>query len=79
VVNLIEEGVDVAVRIAHLKDSSLVAIPVGRVRRVLCASAQYPRRQGVPEVPDNIRGHKCIRHMASFRGTIGSSESAIDM
>jgi DNA-binding transcriptional LysR family regulator len=62
VVNLIEEGVDVAVRIAHLKDSSLVAVPVGRVRRVVCASAQYLRRHGVPEVPDDIRGHSCIRH-----------------
>jgi DNA-binding transcriptional LysR family regulator len=70
VVNLIEEGVDVAVRIAHLKDSSLVAIPVGRVRRVVCASAQYLRRHGVPEVPDDTS--------ASFRGTIGSSGSAID-
>src|SRR6266550_3299888 len=63
VVNLIEEGVDVAVRIAHLKDSSMVAIPVGQVRRVVCASAQYLRRHGVPEVPDDIRGHNCIRHI----------------
>ena len=39
VVNLIEEGVDVGVRIAHLKDSSMVAIPVGLTRRVVCA---YP-------------------------------------
>jgi DNA-binding transcriptional LysR family regulator len=63
VVNLIEEGVDVAVRIAHLKDSSLVAIPVGRVRRVVCASGQYLRRHGVPEVPNDIRGHNCVRHI----------------
>src|SRR3954470_9518205 len=38
VVNLVEEGVDVGVRIAHLKDSSMVAISVGRTRRVICAS-----------------------------------------
>lgn len=63
VVNLIEEGVDVAVRIAHLKDSSLVAIPVGRVRRVVCASEQYLRRRGVPQVPDDVRGHSCVRHL----------------
>src|SRR5882757_3813889 len=49
-VNLVEEGVDVAVRIAHLKDSSLMATTVGRVRRVVCASEQYLRRQGVPQV-----------------------------
>jgi DNA-binding transcriptional LysR family regulator len=63
VVNLIEDGVDVAVRIAHLKDSSLVAIPVGSVRRVVCASSQYLRRHGVPEVPDDIRGRDCLRHI----------------
>lgn len=63
VVNLVEEGVDVAVRIAHLKDSSLVAIPVGRVRRVLCASAQYLRQHGVPQVPGDLRGHRCVRHV----------------
>jgi len=63
VVNLIEEGVDVAVRIAHLRDTSLVAIPVGRVRRVVCASDRYLRRHGVPQVPNDVRGHLCVRHV----------------
>ena len=63
VVNLIEEGMDVAVRIAHLKDTSLVAIPVGKVRRVICASEQYLRRHGVPQKPDDIRSHGCVRHV----------------
>lgn len=62
VVNLVEEGMDVAVRIADLKDSSLVAIPVGRVRRVLCASEQYLRLHGVPQVPGDLRDHGCVRH-----------------
>jgi DNA-binding transcriptional LysR family regulator len=62
-VNLVEEGIDVAIRIAHLKDSSLVAIPVGRVRRVVCASEQYLRRHGVPQVPHDIRRHSCVRHV----------------
>src|SRR6185503_7028752 len=44
VVNLVEEGIDVAVRIGRLPDSSLVAIPVGTVRRVVCASPNYLRR-----------------------------------
>jgi len=63
VVNLIEEGMDVAIRIANLRDSSLVAIPVGQVRRVVCASEQYLRRHGVPKVPNDVRGHSCIRHV----------------
>src|SRR6195256_4380098 len=63
VVNLIDEGIDVAIRIALLRDSSLVAIPVGRVRRVVCASDQYLRRHGVPQVPNDVRTHSCIRHV----------------
>jgi DNA-binding transcriptional LysR family regulator len=60
-VNLIEEGLDVAVRVAHLGDSSLVAIPVGQARRVLCASPQYLQRHGTPRVPEDVRDHRCIR------------------
>jgi DNA-binding transcriptional LysR family regulator len=63
VVNMVEEGIDVAVRIGHLKDSSLVAIQVGQVRRVVCASPQYLRRHGVPRTPEEIRAHRCIRHI----------------
>jgi DNA-binding transcriptional LysR family regulator len=63
VVNLVEEGMDVGVRIANLKDSSLVAKPVGQVRRVVCASEQYLRRHGIPKVPNDIRKHRCIRHL----------------
>jgi len=63
VVNLIEEGVDVGVRIAQLEDSSMLAIPVGRTRRVVCASEAYLRRHGVPETPNDVRKHVCIRHI----------------
>jgi DNA-binding transcriptional LysR family regulator len=63
VVNLIEEGVDVGVRIAHLRDSSMMAIPVGRTRRVVCASEQYLRRHGIPKTPSDLRKHTCVRHM----------------
>jgi len=62
VVNLIEEGVDVAIRIAHPRDASLVAIPVGQMRRVVCANGQYLRRNGTPQTPDDVREHRCIRH-----------------
>ena len=62
VVNLVEEGIDVAVRIARMGDSSLVAIPVGKVRRVVCASPEYLRRRGTPRAPQDLRSHACIRH-----------------
>lgn len=62
VVNVVEEGLDVAVRIGHLRDSSLVAIRIGEVRRVVCASPQYLRRHGVPRNPEEVRSHRCVRH-----------------
>jgi DNA-binding transcriptional LysR family regulator len=62
VVNLVEEGIDVAVRIARMGDSSLVAIPVGKVRRVVCASPEYLRRRGTPRAPQDVGLHACIRH-----------------
>lgn len=63
VVNMVEEGIDVAIRIGHLADSSLVAIPVGHVRRVVCASPRYLRRHGIPATPQDVRAHRCIRHV----------------
>jgi DNA-binding transcriptional LysR family regulator len=62
VVSVIEEGIDVAVRIGHLQDSSLVAIRVGEVRRVICASPKYLQRHGVPRKPADITAHACVRH-----------------
>jgi DNA-binding transcriptional LysR family regulator len=62
IVNMIEEGLDVGVRIGHLRDSSLVAIPVGQVRRVVCASSPYLRRYGIPLAPEDIAVHRWVRH-----------------
>jgi DNA-binding transcriptional LysR family regulator len=60
VVNLVEEGIDVAVRIGHLPDSSLKALRVGQVRRVLCASPAYLARHGVPRHPLDLQRHSII-------------------
>jgi len=62
VVNLVEEGIDVAVRIGNLADSSLIAVPVGTVRRVICASPEYLQRRGTPRTPADVRPHSCVRH-----------------
>lgn len=59
--NLLDEGLDVAVRIGHLKDSSLYAIPVGRVQRLVCASPQYLRTFGEPAHPTELATHEVIQ------------------
>lgn len=60
VVNMIEEGVDVAIRIGELPDSSLHAIPVGKVRRVICGSPGYLARAGLPLQPEDLYAHTVI-------------------
>lgn len=60
VVNLLDEGVDVAVRIGELPDSTMQAIRVGQVRRVICASPQYLAEHGIPQAPDELHAHTII-------------------
>jgi DNA-binding transcriptional LysR family regulator len=60
VVNLLDEGVDVAVRIGELPDSTMQAIRVGQVRRVICASPQYLAEHGIPISPDDLHAHTII-------------------
>lgn len=59
VVNMLDEGVDVAVRIGELPDSSMQAIRVGQVRRVICASPAYLKNHGAPQTPADLQAH-CI-------------------
>ena len=60
VVNLVEEGIDAAIRIGRLADSSLVGLRLGEVRRVVCASPAYLRSRGTPRRPEELREHRCI-------------------
>jgi DNA-binding transcriptional LysR family regulator len=60
VVNMLEEGIDVAIRIGDLPDSSYRALRVGSVRRVLCASPDYLAKHGIPQVPDDLPNHNII-------------------
>jgi DNA-binding transcriptional LysR family regulator len=60
VVNLLEEGFDVGIRIGELPDSSMRAIRVGQVRRVLCASPQYLAENGIPNSPSELINHKIV-------------------
>lgn len=60
-VNVVEEGMDVAVRIGELPDSSLKALRVGTVRRVVCGSPTYLARNGVPQKPRDLSEHAIIQ------------------
>jgi len=60
VVDLVEEGVDAAIRIAQLPESSLVALQVGQTRRVVCAARSHVQRAGTPKTPADLTGHRCI-------------------
>lgn len=60
VVNMVDEGMDVAVRIGELPDSSMQAVRVGRVRRVICGAPAYLRQRGVPQVPEDLAAHDIV-------------------
>jgi DNA-binding transcriptional LysR family regulator len=66
VVDLIEEGQDIAIRIAHLPDSSLTAARCGSVRHVLCASPKYLAAYGRPKTPSDLLNRDTIE--LSFSG-----------
>ena len=74
VVNVVEEGIDVAVRIGELPDSSLHAARVGSVRRVLVAAPAYLKAQGVPQRPEDLARHT----IASAAGVTPVSEWRFD-
>jgi DNA-binding transcriptional LysR family regulator len=68
-VNLLEDHVDVALRIGELPDSSLIASHVGSVRRVVCASPRYLARFGTPVEPGELGRHRCV----TFEGLMSAS------
>ena len=70
VVNLVDEGIDLAVRIAPLADSSMIARTVGHIRRVLCASPDYLALAGQPNNPADIARFECVRWRAQQGGKV---------
>lgn len=61
-VDLLEEHIDVALRVGELADSSLIAVRVGEIRRVACASPAYLKSRGTPKSPDDLSAHDCISY-----------------
>lgn len=75
-VDLIEEGFDLAIRIAVLDDSSLVARKLGSAPMVVVASPEYLERSGTPKAPQELRDHSCLRYVygpATWRFRAGVS------
>lgn len=68
VVDLVDEGIDVGIRIGRLPDSSLTLVPVGEVRRVVVGSPTLLRRHGVPRHPSELAALPCVEHQGSSPG-----------
>ena len=66
VAHLLDEHVDVAVRIGVLPDSRLNALPLGTLRSVVCASPGYLKAHGTPRTPADLARHRCITFEATF-------------
>ncbi|WP_299284019.1 LysR family transcriptional regulator [uncultured Tateyamaria sp.] len=59
-VDVLDERVDVAIRVGRLEDSDLHAVPLGTVRRVIAASPDYLMRRGTPQTPQDLKQHDCL-------------------
>ncbi|TWO67814.1 LysR family transcriptional regulator [Caenimonas sedimenti] len=67
-VNLLEEGLDLGIRIGRLEDSSLVAQPLGEIRRVVVATPALLRKQGTPRHPRDLQEVNCVRVLSGRAG-----------
>jgi len=81
-VDLIDSGIDVALRIGTLDDSGLVARPLGTVQRVTLASPAYLAQRGEPRTPEELAGHELIlgtavRGVAEWRYRTGEREQVL--
>ena len=79
--DLVQEAVDVALRMAKLEDSTFTQRKIADVRRVICASPEYLERMGTPELPDDLLRHECLllRFPGSrqFRWTVGDGKKSV--
>ena len=67
-VDLVLEGVDCALRVGTLADSSLVARPLGRLALINCASPAYLRRHGTPRTPADLARHRAVQYLSPASG-----------
>lgn len=60
VVDIVDAGIDVAIRVGRQKDSSLKARKIGESKRIVCASPEYLKQSGFPKTPADLESHNCI-------------------
>ncbi|MCV3765648.1 LysR family transcriptional regulator [Rhizobium sp. TRM95796] len=82
-VDLVEEGIDIAIRIGHLSDSALLARRIGDMRMITVASADYLARRGAPRTLDDLQGHERIGyvhqgHMIGWNFTVEGKEITLE-
>ena len=80
VTHLVDEGIDVAVRIGHLPDSSLRATRAGQVRAVICGAPAYFDTRGTPQTPADLARHRLIDRVGMFGSgewRFGGGEAAV--
>ena len=82
VVDIVSEGYDMAIRIGRLRESSLVARKLAPIRLVVCGAAEYLAKQGVPDTPQDLKDHECLRYTLSSysdRWRFKDGENTIDV
>ncbi len=82
--NLVENRIDLAVRVGELPDSSLIAARVGQIRNVVCASPKYLKDRGTPKTPQELVNHDCINFtfaalMSTDIWTFGAGRSQMSL
>ena len=75
-IDLVQEGVDVAIRVGELRDSTLRARPLGTARRICVASPEYLAAHGTPQTPDELVGHNCVLYSLLATGSLWPFERA---
>ena len=65
-VNMVDEGIDVAIRIGHLPDSGFTAVRIGSVRRIICGAPEYLKTHGTPVTPADLKNYRIISASSSW-------------
>ncbi len=77
-VDLVEEGFDVAIRIARLTDSSLIARRIADVELICVASPDYLAEHGTPVRPEDLTGHRCLAYTLGSEGNVWRLQDIAD-